>query len=93
VYEAALAMELHARGIPFERQVLLQVKYKGAIAGDYRADFVVDGKVILELKAIKKITGIEEAQLINYLKTTGIAVGLLLNFGAQSLEHLRRVLT
>lgn len=92
VYEAALAMELHARGLPFERQFLLQVKYKGAIIGDYRADFVVDKKVIIELKAIKQLSSVEEAQLMNYLKATGIEVGLLLNFGAKSLEHVRRVL-
>jgi GxxExxY protein len=93
VYEAALAMELHARGIAFERQALLQVRYKGAVIGEYRADFIIGGKVILELKAIKKLTEIEEAQLMNYLKATGIEVGLLLNFGAKSLEHVRRALS
>jgi GxxExxY protein len=93
VYEAALAMELRTRGIPFERQVSLQVKYKGAVVGDYRADFVVAGKVIVELKAIKKLSQIEEAQLMNYLKATGIEVGLLLNFGSISLEHERRALS
>ena len=92
VYEAALTMELRARGIAFERQVALQVKYKGAIIGDYRADFVVDKKIIIELKAIKQLSSVEEAQLMNYLKATGIEVGLLLNFGAKSLEHVRRVL-
>jgi GxxExxY protein len=68
------------------------VKYKGAVIGDYRADFIVAGKVILELKAIKKLTEIEEAQLMNYMKATGNEVGLLLNFGARSLEHVRRVM-
>lgn len=93
VYEAALAVELRARGIPFERQVSVQVKYKGANVGDCRADFIVAGKVILELKAIKKLGEIEEAQLMNYLKATGIEVGLLLNFGAKSLETVRRALS
>lgn len=93
VYEAALAMKLRTRGIPFERQVAVQVRHKDVIIGDYRADFIVDGKIILELKAIKKLGEIEEAQLMNYLKATGIEVGLLLNFGAKSLETVRRALS
>ena len=90
VYEAALAYELQKLGLTFERQKTLAVYYKGMTIGEYRADFVVEGKVILELKAQKTLTSVDEAQLINYLKTTGLRVGLLFNFGAQSLQHERR---
>lgn len=91
VYEAALAHELSLRGIPYERQKRLMVTYKGQVVGEYVADFVVDGKVIAELKATKGLTEVDEAQLINYLRATGLRVGLLLNFGTPSLEHRRRV--
>jgi len=92
VYEEALAHEFDLRGIPYERQAKLAVRYKGIVAGEFRADFLVDGKVVVELKAIKTLTDGDEAQLLNYLKGTGYRVGLLLNFGAPSLEHKRRVL-
>jgi GxxExxY protein len=70
----------------------LNVDYKGNVIGEYRADYLVDEKVVVEIKAIKRISEIQEAQLINYLKGTGYKVGLLINFGAKSLEHIRRVL-
>lgn len=92
VYEEALAHEFDLRSIPYERQAKLSVRYKEIIAGEFRADFLVDGKVVVELKAIKALTDGDEAQLLNYLKGTGYRVGLLLNFGAPSLEHKRRVL-
>jgi len=92
VYEEALAHEFGLRGIPYERQAKLAVRYKEIIAGEFRADFLVDGKVVVELKAIKALTEGDEAQLLNYLKGTGYRVGLLLNFGAPSLEYKRRVL-
>jgi len=92
VYEEALAHEFELRGIPYERQAKLAVRYKEIIAGEFRADFLVDGKVVVELKAIKALTEGDEAQLLNYLKGTGYRVGLLLNFGSASLEHKRRVL-
>ncbi len=91
VYEESLAHELHLRGIPFERQKPLVVRYKCVIAGNYIADLVVEGKVIVELKAAKDLTRNDEAQLLNYLHATGIRVGLLLNFGTQSLQFSRRV--
>ncbi len=91
VYEAALAHEPDLRGIPYERQKRLTVTYKGQVVGEYVADFVVDGKVIAELKATKGLTEVDEAQLINYLRATGLRVGLLLNFGTPSLEYRRRV--
>ncbi|MEW6231783.1 MAG: GxxExxY protein [Chloroflexota bacterium] len=92
VYEAALAHEFDLRGIPHQRQDKLAVRYKDIVAGEFRADFLVDGKVVVELKANKALTEGDEAQLLNYLKGTGYRVGLLLNFGAPSLEHRRRVL-
>jgi len=92
VYEEALAHEFDLRSIPYERQAKLAVHYKEIIAGEFRADFLVDGKVVVELKAIKALTEGDEAQLLNYLNGTGYRVGLLLNFGAPSLEHKRRVL-
>jgi len=91
VYEAALAFELRRLGISFERQKVLPVYYKGIVIGEYRADFVIENSVIVELKAQKALTTVDEAQLINYLKATGIRVGLLFNFGAKSLQHERRV--
>jgi len=92
VYEEALAHEFDLRGIPYRRQTRLAVRYKEIVAGEFRADFLVDGKVVVELKAIKTLTEGDEAQLLNYLKGTGYRVGLLLNFGAPSLEYERRVL-
>ncbi|MGD8245601.1 MAG: GxxExxY protein [Anaerolineae bacterium] len=91
VYETALAQEFSLRNIAYQRQLLLQVRYKGIVAGEFRADFMVEDKVIVELKAVKQLEPIHEAQLINYLKGTGHRVGLLLNFGALSLQHKRRV--
>lgn len=91
VYEEALAHEFGLRDIPYGRQVRLTVTYKQVVAGEFRADFLVDGKVVVELKAIKALSEADEAQLLNYLKGTGYRVGLLLNFGTPSLEHKRRV--
>jgi GxxExxY protein len=91
VYEEALSHEFDLRQIPYNRQAELQVPYKVIIAGTFRADFLVDSKVVVELKAIKRLTENEEAQLLNYLKGTRYRVGLLLNFGASSLEHKRRI--
>jgi len=91
VYEEAMAYELKKLGLSFERQKALAVYYKGVILGDYRADFVVEGNVIVELKAQKILTSIDEAQLINYLKATNLKVGLLFNFGGRSLQQVRRI--
>ena len=91
VYETALAHELDLRGIGYRRQPDVPVIYKGTLAGEFRADLLVDDKVIIELKAVKQLTDIHEAQLLNYLKATDHRVGLLLNFGARSLEHKRRI--
>jgi GxxExxY protein len=92
VYHQALAMEFSARGVPFAKEVDLPVYYKGErLTCSYRADFICYGEVIVELKALRAITNIEQAQLLNYLKTTRLERGLLLNFGRQSLEFKRFV--
>jgi GxxExxY protein len=92
VYQEALAVELLLRGIPFERELSLPVLYKGRpLNCSYRADFVIAGEIIVELKALDKLTTIEEAQVINYLKATGLQRALLINFGTSRLEHKRYV--
>ncbi len=92
VYQEALAIELDSRGIPFRREVRLPVSYKGqSLTSSFCADFICFDSLVVELKALAEMTGKEESQLINYLKATGHKVGLLLNFGARSLEHRRLV--
>lgn len=92
VYQEAFQQELLERNIPFQREVHIPVFYKGSrLAADYRADFICFDSVVVELKAIQRLAGTEEAQVINYLKATGNEVGLLLNFGAKSLEFRRFV--
>ncbi len=92
VYEEALAIEFDLRKVRYERQKNIEVIYKGKTAKEFICDFLVEDKVLVELKALKGITAIEEAQVINYLKATGIKVGLLINFGEISLKHKRFVL-
>jgi GxxExxY protein len=92
VYRTALALEFQERGIPFKAEVALPIRYKNKLLTcAYRADFVCFESVIVETKAISTLTGADEAQLINELKATGLTCGLLLNFGAASLEHKRLV--
>jgi len=92
VYQEALAIELGLRQIPFRREVRLPVAYEGEVlATRFCVDFICFDSVIVELKALAHLSGTEEAQLINYLKSTGHKVGLLLNFGTRSLIHRRLV--
>jgi GxxExxY protein len=81
------------RKIPYQRQKTFEVFYKGKSAKQFACDFVVYDKIILEVKAIKKISDIEQAQVINYLKASGLDLGLLINFGNNSLEFKRLVYT
>ena len=90
-YEGALVIELAQLGIPLERQKVFPVYYKGELAGAYIADIVVDGKIILELKAAVRLTGVMEAQLINYLRLSKIQVGYLVNFRNSRVEWKRFV--
>ncbi len=92
VYQDALAVELSEQDIPFAREVELPVAYRGRILSTaYRADFVCYEEIVVELKALDRLTAREESQLINYLKASGIQRGLLLNFGARSLQYKRMV--
>ncbi len=81
VYENALAIELQSAGLTFEQQVPITVHYEGQVVGTYVADLVVEGRVLLELKACKALENIHTAQCLNYLKATGLPTCLLLNFG------------
>jgi len=92
VYENALLLELHARGLIAESQVPIEVKYKDRTVGNYYADIIVDGRVILELKAVESLLSIHTAQLLNYLKATGHHLGLLANFTNPKAEIRRFVL-
>ena len=94
VYQEALALEFQESNIPFEPQKQITIGYKGKLLEkEYIADFVCYGNIIVEIKAIKKITEIEEAQLMNYLKATRLPVGLLINFGGMQLEWKRYACT
>lgn len=91
VYQKALAHEFALREIPFEEQVHLPVSYKGIFVGDYIADFVVDNKIILELKAVSNIEDAHKAQAINYLAATGYELAIIINFGEPKLHQERIV--
>jgi GxxExxY protein len=92
VYQEALAIELGLRQVPFRREVKLPVSYKGQLLlTSFSADFICFDSLVVELKALANMSGTEEAQLINYLKATRYEIGLLLNFGARSLQHRRLV--
>lgn len=93
VYQKALAKELKEEEISYKREEKLPVKYKNEIVGSYRPDFVIEDKVIIELKAVEFMPKSYEEQLIHYLKTTGFSLGLLVNFGRPKLEIKRLVWT
>ncbi len=93
IYQRALAIELFKQGLRAEREVELPVYYENEKVGSRRADFFVDGRVLVEMKAVAAILPAYHVQLINYLEAFKIPVGLLLNFGAPSLEYKRFVKT
>ena len=83
VYEVVLAHELEGRGIQVRRQVAIQIEYKGSKFDEgFKADIIVEGKVILELKAVEKLSQVHRKQIQTYLRLTGMKLGFLLNFGA-----------
>jgi GxxExxY protein len=87
VYEEALCIELRLRGIPFARQVMVPVSYKGQAAGEMRLDLLVDNKLIVELKAVDELAQVHSAQLLSYLRLTGHQLGLLINFNVPLLKN------
>jgi GxxExxY protein len=90
VYQEALEIELGFRRIPFSREVELGVRYKNELLKKkYFADFVCNDKILVELKAVKDLLPEHEAQIFNYLKATGLQLGLLVNFGQSSLQYKR----
>ena len=91
VYQNSLAIELRLLDFKVDIEKPIKVLYNGEIVGNYFADVVVDDKVIVEIKAVKDLSDIHEVQLVNYLKATGIEVGLLINFGT-SVQIKRRVM-
>lgn len=91
LYHKALAHELSLRGIPFEYEKRLPVHYKGQFLGEYQADLVVDGTIVVEVKAVSGFNSAHEAQALHYLAATGLRLALLLNFGAESLQRRRVV--
>ena len=90
VYEKALMIELKEIGLKAASQKSLNVRYKDVLFGEFKTDIVVEDKVIIEIKAISRLMPQHEAQLINYLKVTGVKIGLLVNFG-DKLQFKRRV--
>lgn len=91
VYQEAMEMELRERKIPFEAQKPLQIYYKGnPLNKEYMADLICYGRIIVELKAINRLSGNEESQVLNYLQAMGIKVGLLANFGSHGKLEWKR---
>jgi len=92
VYQEALGIEFGVQGIPYKAQPVIEILYKGKpLEKKYQPDFMCFGEIIVEIKALERLSGTEESQIINYLKATKLKVGLLINFGSKSLEHKRFV--
>ena len=92
VYENALLIEINNRGLQADKQVPIKVAYKENLVGEYFADILVENRVIIVIKTVEKLTNTHEAQLLNYLKATGIKVGILVNFKRRRAEIKRMVL-
>src|SRR5918911_3091150 len=94
VYEDALCAELALRSIPFTRQQMIAVSYKGHVVGESRLDVLIGGRLVVELKAVEALTPIHSAQVISYLKMTGHRLGLLINFNVSVLKDgIKRVVS
>lgn len=90
VYKNALIIELKENGIEAKAEVPVNVYYKSAVVGEFKADLIIEDKVIIELKAVQNIVLAHEVQLVNYLTATQIDNGLLLNFGSEKMEMRRK---
>ena len=92
VYQEALTIEFEKRNIPFQKEPKLEIHYQGILLSKYyEADFICFEKIIVETKALNELVGINESQVINYLKATGYKLGILINFGTESLEYKRLI--
>ncbi len=92
VYQEAYEIELIRQNIPFEREKVLSIYYKNEkLKKEYSADFFCFDKIVVELKALSELNSVHESQLLNYLTATKTKVGLLINFGAKSLQHKRMI--
>ena len=87
VYSGALEIEFQERELPYARELPLEVLYKGRLVGTYRADFVIGGNVIVEVKATRQLADTDRRQLLHYLRATGLEIGLLLHFGPKADFH------
>ncbi|MGA2069862.1 MAG: GxxExxY protein [Sedimentisphaerales bacterium] len=92
VYENSLMLLFRREGIAARQQAPVKVCFEGEIVGEYRADILVDEKIILELKMVEKIVDVHRAQILHYLRATGIKLGMILNFGSKNFEYERLVL-
>ncbi|MBN8527085.1 MAG: GxxExxY protein [Planctomycetes bacterium] len=94
VYEEALAYELSLLGIPFSRQVDVPIRYKDRIVGRHRLDLLVDGRLVVELKAVDAVSEIHTAQVLSYLQATGLPLGLVINFNVALLRRgIKRIVS
>jgi GxxExxY protein len=89
IYQRAVEMEFLSRQIFYEEQKAVQVMYKGKQVGVFRLDMVVDGKIILEFKAVSELNDLFKQQTLSYLKSIGLKLGILINFGSQRIEYVR----
>jgi GxxExxY protein len=92
VYAAACCVELELKGIPFEREKLLPISYRGRLLCHQRIDIMVDRSLVIEVKSVERIHPVHLAQTVSYLRLPGVRVGLVINFNVESLRHgIRRV--
>lgn len=93
VYEEAFCIELEEKNLPYERQKDIGIVYKGRSIGNMRADIIVDNHIIVELKAVERLQGVHDAQILTYLKITQLRLGLLINFNSTILKNgIKRVI-
>lgn len=89
IYQRALEIEMRSQGLEFSREHKMEIFYKGEAIGTRRVDFLVEGKIMVELKAVVQLEDVHLAQAINYLEAYGLEIGLLINFGNRSLQFKR----